>query len=115
MTALSRARFAERISTPSGLPDREHELFLAGMLSLVDTMVGRPAPEILAGLSVPDSVRTGLLEGSAPLGPVLQMVTAYQRGDWQGVDETRTRCPVGDRELNEAYVDSLAWAEATAI
>lgn len=115
VTALSRARFAERIGTPDGLPDREHELFLTGMLSLVDAMVGRPACEILAGLALPASVSEAVLERATPLGPVLDMVTAYERGDWQQVNATRSRCPVDDRALDEAYVDSLAWAEATAV
>ncbi len=115
VTALSRARFAERISAPSGLPEHEHELFLAGMLSLVDAMVGRPAIEILEGLAVPVSVRNAVLEHATPLGPVLDMVTAYQRGDWQGLDESRRDCLITDHQLDEAYVDSLAWAEATAI
>src|SRR5262249_41905295 len=105
VTALSRARFAERISGPVGLPDREHELFLAGMLSLVAAMVGRPAPEILSGLSLPEDVSQAVLERGSPLGPVLDLVTAYERGDWQRVDEARGDCPVDDDTLDSAYVD----------
>jgi EAL and modified HD-GYP domain-containing signal transduction protein len=115
VTALSRARFAERISVPSGLPEHEHELFLAGMLSLVDAMVGRPATEVLAGLAVPESVRAAVLDHGLPLGRALGLVTAYQQGDWQRVDESRRDCLITDCQLDEAYVDSLAWAEATAI
>lgn len=114
VTALSRARFAERIGTPVGLAGRESELFLAGMLSLVDAMVGRPAPEILAGLALPAAVTNAVLERASPLGPVLDIVTAYERGDWQQVDARRARCPVDDQALDEAYLDSVAWAEATA-
>ena len=112
VTALSRARFAQRIGTPSGLDDRDDELFLAGMLTLVDTMVGRPTREIMDGLALSDSVREAVLEHRAPLGPVLDVVTAYERGDWRVLDEMLKRCPVPDRALDEAYVDSLAWAEA---
>ena len=114
VTALSRARFAERIGSPVGLPDHEHELFLAGMLSLVDAMVGRPAAEVLSGLALPESVSSAVLERSTPLGPVLDIVTAYERGDWRQLDVQRERCPVDDQALDEAYVDSVAWAEATA-
>ncbi|HTR97657.1 MAG TPA: HDOD domain-containing protein [Candidatus Acidoferrales bacterium] len=110
LTALARARFAERIAPPSGLRDHGDELFLGGMLSLMDAMVGRPLPELLGGLAVPDRVRDALLQGQNPLGPALQLVTAYQCGDWQRVDAARSACPVDDRELGEAYVDSLAWA-----
>jgi EAL and modified HD-GYP domain-containing signal transduction protein len=112
VTALSRARFAQRIGTPSGLDDCDDELFLAGMLTLVDTMVGRPTREIMDGLAISDCVRDAVLEHRAPLGPVLDVVTAYERGDWPMLDEMLKRCPVPNRALDEAYVDSLAWAEA---
>jgi EAL and modified HD-GYP domain-containing signal transduction protein len=114
LTALSRARFAERIAPPTGLREHEHELFLSGMLSLMDTMVGRPLAEVLQGLAVPERVRVALLEGENPLGPAIKLVTAYQLGDWPGVDVARQDCPVDDGALDAAYVDSLAWAEATA-
>lgn len=117
VTALSRARFAERMAPPTGMRDREHELFLTGMLSMVDTMVGRPAEEILSGLTVSSSVRDAVLEGTSPLGPVLTLVKAYERGDWAAVDRTRHACDLGqvdDAALDQAYLDSVEWAEATA-
>ncbi|MBI5170671.1 MAG: HDOD domain-containing protein [Candidatus Eisenbacteria bacterium] len=117
VTALSRARFSERLAPPSGLAQHEHELFLTGMLSMVDTMVGRPADEILGGLSVSPTVREAVLAGSEPLGPVLKLVTAYERGDWDTVDEMRRDteyAQVDDEQLDRAYVDSVEWAEATA-
>ena len=45
-TALARARFAERIGPPAGVECQEVELFLTGMLSVVDAMLGRPAREV---------------------------------------------------------------------
>lgn len=114
LTALSRARFAERIAPPSGLQEHQGELFLGGLLSLVDTMVGRPLPEVLSGLAVSERVRAALLGREGPLAPPLALVSAWQSGDWATVEATRRACPVDDRELGEAYVDSLAWAEATA-
>lgn len=117
VTALSRARFAERMGGAAGMREREHELFLTGMLSMVDTMVGRPADEIIGGLSVSPSVSGAVLEGAQPLGPVLKLVTAYERGDWDTVDEMRRDTDVvavDDEQLDRAYVDSVEWAEATA-
>ena len=116
VTALSRAHFAQQIGESSGLEEQHHdELFLAGMLTLIDTMVGRPAREILDGLAVSDSVRNAVLDHRAPLGPVLDLVTAYERGDWTALTEMLKHHPVPDRALNQAYVASLAWAEATAM
>jgi EAL and modified HD-GYP domain-containing signal transduction protein len=114
VTALARGRFAERIGPPAGLVQQDVELFLTGMLSLADTMVGRPAPEVLGGLALPDSVRHALLEGGNPLGSVLRVVTAYERGDWAAVEAASPARPLDDRMLHSAYVDSLSWAESAA-
>jgi EAL and modified HD-GYP domain-containing signal transduction protein len=76
-------------------------------------MVGRPLAEVLDGLAVPERVRVALTAGENPLGPALQLVTAYQKGDWTSVDAAKTTCPVDDQALDRAYVDSLAWAEET--
>lgn len=112
LTALARARFAERIAPSSGLREHQHELFLGGMLSLVDCMVGRPLAEVLGGLAIHRRVADALLSDHGPLAPALRLVTAWQSGDWARVDAARRECPVDERVLGDAYADSLVWAEA---
>ena len=113
VTALSRARFAERLGPPAGLVQQELDLFLGGMLSVVDVMVGRPIQEVLENLAVPGSVRDALVEGKSPIAPVLDLVTTYERGDWSGVDAARSKLGLDGRVLDDAYVGALQWAEAT--
>jgi EAL and modified HD-GYP domain-containing signal transduction protein len=114
VTSLSRAHFAEGLAPASGLREQGLELFLTGMLSLMDAIVGRPMREVLNGLAVPESVRVALTGGDHPVGSVLRMVTAYERGDWGTLEAARATCPVEDRDLNDAYRRSLRWAEDTA-
>lgn len=114
ITALARARFAERIAQAGGLREHQGELFLAGLLSLVDTMLGRPREEVLSALTVPARVHAALSNGSGPLSPALRMASAYQSGDWATVEAMRASCPVSDADLDSAYHDSLAWAESAA-
>jgi EAL and modified HD-GYP domain-containing signal transduction protein len=113
VTSLARARFAERLGEPAGLKQQELELFLAGMLSVVDVMVGRPIQEVLANLAVPPSVKGALVEGHSSLSPVLDLVTTYERGDWGAVDIARQKLGLDGKVLDEAYVSSLQWAEQT--
>jgi c-di-GMP-related signal transduction protein len=82
------------------------------MLSLVDTMVGRPLREVLSGLAVHRRVQDALVGDQGPLAPALRLVSAWQRGDWDGVDRARRDCPVDESFLDQAYADSLVWAEA---
>ncbi len=114
VTSLSRARFAEELGPASGLPGHRLDLFLSGMLSVVDALVGRPMAEVVRGLSVPAPVRAALTGGEHPVGSVLQIVTAFERGDWQAVEAAPVPQPVDPRVMNDAYRRSLSWAEATA-
>ena len=112
VTGLSRARFAEELAAPSGLPEHRNDLFLTGMLSIVDCMVGRPMREILDGLAVPKPVRSALTGDEHPVGTVYHAVQAFERGDWDAEAITQAHLPLG--VMNEAYVRSLFWAEASA-
>lgn len=114
VTALSRGRFAENVAEPVGLAQHGNELFLAGMLTLVDSMVGRPRPELMNGLAVSTTVRDAVLSQPSPLTPVLELVTAYQHADWPLVEAKRRPLGVEVRTLDAAYLDSLQWAEAVA-
>jgi EAL and modified HD-GYP domain-containing signal transduction protein len=114
VTALTRARFAEQLGTPTGQPEREPELFLTGLLSTAEPMVGRPLGDVLAGLAISPEVKRALLEGETSLGAVLRMVTAYERGDWPAVEAVRADVAVDPGTLSAAYVRSLQWAEASA-
>ncbi len=113
VTALARARFAEHIGPAAGVEKQDNELFLTGMLSVVDAMVGRPAREVLSQMAVHPSVTSAVVEGGNELGSVLRMVTAYERGDWKSVEDDPSVRGMSPQALNDAYVDSLQWAEAT--
>ncbi len=112
ITGLSRARFAEELARPAGLPDQGSNLFLTGMLSVVDAMVGRPLREILAGLAVPAAVRSALTGDDHPIGEVYHAVRAYERGDWGAEEIARAHLPLA--VMNDAYRRSVTWAEASA-
>ena len=67
----------------------------------------------MSQLAVHPSVTSAVVEGDNELGSVLRVVTAYERGDWKSVESTPAARALDARLLDEAYVDSLQWAEAT--
>ena len=115
VTALVRARFAELLASLVEMPGRDLELFLTGLLSTMDAMVNRPLKEVLAPMASSDSMVAALLEGAPPLGPVLKLVLAYERGDWESVGREMDGRRVGRDRLHEAYSTSVRWAEETVL
>lgn len=87
-TAVVRAEFCEALAPQVGLGARRSEIFLMGMFSLLDAIIGRPLEEILEEIGLADDIRDALLgrpESSDRLHQLYRLVTAYERGDWPTV------------------------------
>jgi EAL and modified HD-GYP domain-containing signal transduction protein len=64
--------------------------------------------ELLTGLPLPTDVRDALLEGSGPLGALMDIVYAFERADMDMLEQLR---PGEADAIREFYAKSVAWAE----
>jgi EAL and modified HD-GYP domain-containing signal transduction protein len=110
-TSLVRARFAELAATASTTLEADpSSAFLAGLLSLVDVLLGRPLPDCLDLIGISAEVRAALLDGMGVLAPILRMTMAYERGEWAiATTEART-AGVEDEDVRAAYGAAVTWA-----
>ena len=74
-TALLRARFSELLAPWAGIGYRKADLFLVGLFSALDAMLGRPVAEILSEMRLGGDIAEALL-GTAPPGQPLAEVYA---------------------------------------
>jgi len=84
ISATIRARFCELIAPLAGLASRQSDLFLIGMLSLLDAMLDRPLEELLAELHLASDMEDALLSRESPgngVASVYAMVRAYEAAD----------------------------------
>lgn len=107
LLTLVRARFCESIAKVFGLQRDAGDLFLMGMLSMIDTLLGRPLPELLDPLPVNPEIKEALIAGTGRFHPVYQMSRAMERGEWAGMEGRLA--PVHHQEVAGAYLDSLKW------
>ena len=59
-------------------------------------------------------MRSALLTGDGPLGDVLQLVLAWERGQWDEVERRLGRSGLTEPEVARLYADSVLWAEGHA-
>jgi c-di-GMP-related signal transduction protein len=111
VVALARARFAELLAPVVQLPDRATDLFLTGLLSVVDALTDQDMELALGALALPEDVRGALMLGSPPLGDVLRVVLAWERGEWDEVERWLRRIGVQESEVSRLYADAVLWAE----
>jgi EAL and modified HD-GYP domain-containing signal transduction protein len=109
-TCLIRGRFCEQLGTRAGLGRLEFDLFLVGLLSSIDAVIGRPLHELTEHLAISDSVREALSDGSGPLGAVYALVRAYESASWDAVAECGRQLGLERKQIVEDYLSSLRWA-----
>lgn len=111
VSSLVRAKFCETIAPMVGLADRSSELFMTGMFSMIDVLIGRPMDEILQKMNVSDDVKGALLGDDNRFSRILDLVVPYERAQWQEF-ETRAKGLVLDEAVVPAiYGNSIDWAE----
>jgi EAL and modified HD-GYP domain-containing signal transduction protein len=105
--ALQRAIFCERIAPALNMKERAGELFMTGILSLMDAVMGEPMEQALSVLKLPDDIRLALLERGLPLGPVLRLAEACEIGDWSLVGELSGNLGLTEEKIASEYRDAM--------
>jgi len=112
-TAIIRAQFCERVGLlHPGLRGSRDALHTIGMFSLLDAMLDRPLPEILAELSLSDTINNALLGRTGDMqGMPLQLLIAYEKGDWQTVAALSAQLGLDQNPLPGIYQQAIEQAE----
>lgn len=112
VTSLTRARFCELLARPLDLYKRETDLFLLGLLSVMDAILNRPIEDILAGLPVTKEVKAGLLAANNRFCHVLNAAVALERGDWDGLRDCIDYLEIDEESLQDLYLQAIKWARS---
>jgi c-di-GMP-related signal transduction protein len=113
-TALVRARFCELLAPAAGLGHRKADLFLIGLFSLLDAMLDRPLPEVLAEIKLNGEIAGVLVNKVAPgnrLASVYALIRQYEAGEWEPLAATADYLTIPRDSIPELYLDSVAWSE----
>ncbi len=111
VVALTRARFAESLAGHFGLAARADDLFLCGLLSVADALTDQPLDAALEPLGLAPDVADALLVGAPPIGPTLELVLAWERGEWEVVEKCLQTCGVEESDVARSYAEAVLWAE----
>lgn len=110
-TALVRARSCELLGEHLERPSDASELFLIGLCSLLDAMLGRPIEETMAELPLSAAAQEAVLRaGSGAPRYVLDAVVAYESGAWEEAAEAAGAAGLAPSMLPAAYTGALDWA-----
>jgi c-di-GMP-related signal transduction protein len=111
LCSLIRARFCEALAPVLGIHEKAAELFMMGILSMIDVLLGRPMSEILEKMNVSTDVKTALLGGTNLHSDVLNLIISYERGEWQDFFGWVDKLSLDQSRFPDLYQASVEWAE----
>ncbi len=109
--SVCRARFCEQLAERGQLAGRGEDLFLLGMFSLLDAIIDQPMADVVEQVPLSADVKAALLGEANPLRAFLDLVIAYEQGEWGRVDACKQHVPVRTEDVPAMYFEALAWAD----
>jgi EAL and modified HD-GYP domain-containing signal transduction protein len=108
LSALVRARFCELLAPQ--VKHGESDLFLVGLLSMMDAILELPMGIVLEGISVDSETKTVLLGQASLLSPVYQLMLAQEAGDWKGVANANAQLRLPESLIADCHWKAMQWA-----
>jgi EAL and modified HD-GYP domain-containing signal transduction protein len=109
--ALTRARFMETVCARQLPSAQRDELFLIGLLSLFDVLLGVGMPVILQKMHLSDEVQEVLLRSSGPYGPYLMMAMVMERGMVDRAAQISRSLGLDPDDLGPCSTAAFQWAQ----
>ncbi len=109
--ALWRARFLELVAGGTNSRQECDELFLVGLLSLLDSLLGVPMDQIVRKMNLPESVAEVLLYSQGPYGRFLLLALAVEKGRDEQAGRLAAMLAMPMPAVDKAARDARQWAE----
>jgi EAL and modified HD-GYP domain-containing signal transduction protein len=108
--ALRRGLLMRNLASAGSAAETRGELFMCGVFSLLDRMMGQPLGEALSTLAVPERVRAALVDGVGPYQPLLELVRAIESESAPDIRAARDAAYIDPLDINRALLKTLSLA-----
>jgi EAL and modified HD-GYP domain-containing signal transduction protein len=108
LMGLARARFCELLSSRL---QSNTDLFLMGLLSIMDAILEVSMDVLLEQLPVERETKTTLLGQNTSLRPLYQLMLAQESGEWSQSSALAKQLKLPDEEVASAWWQALQWAQ----
>ena len=109
--AVRRGLVMEELARSAGDAEMKSEMFICGVFSLLDRLLGQPLAELLPNVPLPERVRRALGQGEGPFVPYLDLVRALENGAAYEVHECCEALMLAPKDVNRALLAALLAAQ----
>jgi len=108
LSAMVRARFCELLSPK--IPHGDSDLFLMGLLSLMDAILEIPMAQVLDNIPIDQETKAVLSGGASRLRLFYQLMLAQESGEWKTASDLTSQLHLTESEVAECYWQAMRWA-----
>jgi c-di-GMP-related signal transduction protein len=107
---LVRGKFCELLAPLAGMAGHANDLFLMGLLSVMDAILDQPLDTILAELPVRAEIKEALQAHTGLYWQLLEMATAHERADWEKVSALALEMGMKEEQVSSLYITAVDWS-----
>lgn len=111
---ITRARLMELLGEKRLGREAADRLFVAGMFSMVDVLLGVPLEDLIRQLPLDDEVEEAVLRGEGPCAPYLRLAIACETNDSTTIRALQNELSLEDAGFATARIAAIAWAGEVA-
>ncbi|MDP1734578.1 MAG: HDOD domain-containing protein [Sulfuritalea sp.] len=108
--ALARAHFLENLAGEGNMPAQTDALFILGLFSLLDQLMGQTMAELLVQAKLPKAVHDALVGQQGPYRNALLLAIAAEGQSPLALEQQAALCGLEALQVSQCVVKSLAWA-----
>jgi EAL and modified HD-GYP domain-containing signal transduction protein len=108
--SLIRARFLELLAPMTGFAKNADDLFMIGLLSLMDAIMDLTFEDIVARIHISGNIAEPLIDRNARYGDLLTMIIHYENSRWDDVRRIAEPYNLPVEEISNVYLQAIEWA-----
>jgi len=108
LIGLARARFCELLSQRFR---SDSDLFLLGLLSIMDAILEMPMGTILKQIPVDHETKAALSGQASSLRPLYQLMLAQESGEWEHASTLAQQLHLTEAKSSDMWWQSMQWAQ----
>jgi c-di-GMP phosphodiesterase len=109
--AVRRGLLMEELGRTSADADQRGEMFICGVFSLLDRLMGQPMADLMRSIPVPDTVRAALVDEAGPYHSQLELVRAIEAESVFDIRAAAEATMLGLPDVNRAVLRALSGAK----
>ena len=109
-TAVTRGRLTELLGQGKLSSKDGNFLFIVGIFSMLDALLGVPLEEVTAKLNLPEDVTKALLLREGKYAPFLELAFAFESDNLAAAERLCREIGIDLSSASESHLDAIEWA-----